>query len=137
MRHRRGETDDGTARLAAALSAYSSAAARGASGFYTATTTGTSTSTSYVDLPVPPSVFALQVKGTGGAPSTWDVYLQYSLDGTNWTNMIRHVQGTDADGATVTVGTSRYPALYTRFNVVALTLGGSATSIVCTSLATL
>lgn len=73
----------------------------------------------------PFATYAISVKGTGGAPTSWTVLLEGSLDGTNWTTIATH---NATDGSTVWDFNGK-AALFVRANVTALTLGGSATDI--------
>lgn len=83
--------------------------------------------------------FAIQVKGTGAAPTSWTVELQVSLDGTNFMTLFSHKSTTGsnnelaaADGDVVfSYGGTFYPALYFRSKCTAVSLG-SATNIVAT-----
>jgi hypothetical protein len=75
--------------------------------------------------------FGLQVKGTGAAATAWTVVLEGSLDNANWTTILTHQNGTDADGSTKWTGTQDAPCLYVRTRCTALTLGG-ATNVVAT-----
>jgi hypothetical protein len=94
---------------------------------------GAATATGQIGRPLgapggcPFSTYGLQVKGTGAAPTAWNVTLDGSLDNANWTTIVAHTNGTNADGATVwdTAGKAN---LFYRINVAALTLG-SATDI--------
>jgi hypothetical protein len=73
------------------------------------------------------AMYGLQVKGTGAAPTSWSVTLDGSLDRVNWTTLITHANGANADGATVW-DTAGKPCLFYRVNVASLTLG-SATDV--------
>lgn len=73
--------------------------------------------------------FALQVKGTGAAATSWTVALQISADGTNYHTVLTHATA-DGDGAVVFI--TGKVARYYRANVIALTLGG-ATNISVTT----
>lgn len=75
--------------------------------------------------------FAIQVKGTGAAATSWTVHLETSLNGTNFTSLISHNNSSDSDGNMKWAPVGNYPALYFRSNCTALTLG-SATNIVVT-----
>lgn len=77
------------------------------------------------------ATYAIQVKGTGGTPTSWTVLLEASLDRTNWTTLITH---NATDGSTSYEATGK-PNVFTRINVTALTLG-PATDIKVTSLST-
>lgn len=80
----------------------------------------------------PLDAYAVQVKGTGAAATTWDVRLEGSLDGTNFSQILQHTT-TTGDGAVVWIGASTAPSLYFRSRVAGLVLG-SATNIVVTIL---
>ena len=77
--------------------------------------------------------FAVQVKGTGGAPTSWDVRCEGSLDGTNYSQILQHTN-TTGDGAVLWSGSSDSPSFYMRSRCAGLTLGVSATDIVVTIL---
>lgn len=81
----------------------------------------------------PCSQFALQVKGGTGAPTAWDVVLEGSLNGTNYTTILRHgnanPNGANADGAVVYAAAA--PFLHFRARCVSVT-PGPATNIVAT-----
>lgn len=81
----------------------------------------------------PLKFYAIQVKGTGAAPTSWDVLVEGSLDGVSFAQIAQHINTTSADGATVWSVAS--PSLHFRSRVVALTLGG-ATDIVVRILGT-
>lgn len=78
---------------------------------------------------VPCSRFALQVSGTGAAPTAWSVVLEASLDNVNFSTILTHASlDGDANGAT------KWQALpaavkYFRSRDVSITLG-PATNIV-------
>lgn len=80
----------------------------------------------------PVSSFALQIKGTGAAATAWDIVLEASLDGTNFTTILEHTTAV-GDGQTMYTGELDSPALYFRSRLVSVTLG-SATNIVVTIL---
>ena len=80
----------------------------------------------------PVKKFGLQVKGTGAAPTSWDVKLEGSLDGTNFSEVLDHATGI-GDGAIMWSGVLDSPCLYFRSRVAALSLG-TATDIVVTIL---
>lgn len=84
----------------------------------------------------PMKYYALQVKGSTGTPSAWDVRLEGSLDGANWTGIMSHSTG-DGDG-TVKVSTNPviFPAAWVRSRLNSLTFGSSATSLTVTVLGT-
>jgi hypothetical protein len=97
---------------------------------YTATANGTQ-----VDVSTKPcSKFSLQIKGTGAAATAWNILLEGSLDGTNYTQILQHSSanplGADTDGATV--WTIAGPFLYFRSRSAATFTLGSATNVVAT-----
>jgi hypothetical protein len=71
------------------------------------------------------TLVGLQVKGTGGAASAWNVVLEVSLDGVNFAPLIAH----DLDDGSVIATGSPFPVLYFRSRCVSVTLGG-ATNVV-------
>jgi hypothetical protein len=73
----------------------------------------------------PFATYALSVKGTGAAPTSWSVTLDVCLDGQNWTTLLTH---SSADGSVIFDAAGK-PSNWIRVNVGALTLG-SATDIV-------
>ena len=81
--------------------------------------------------------FSIAVKSTGAVATSWTANAQISLDGTNFTTILIHSNTSPpaddirVDGQTISTGSNRYPALYFRTNVSALSLGG-ATNIVVT-----
>lgn len=82
----------------------------------------------------PVSRFGLQVKGTGAAPTAWNVVLEGSLNNAQFTTILEHSNAGEfrnaADGETVYVNTGA-PWLYFRSRLVSITLG-SATNAVAT-----
>jgi hypothetical protein len=76
--------------------------------------------------------FGLQIKGTGAAATAWDVVLEGSLDGINFSTILEHTSLV-GDGQIMWSGPLDSPCLYFRSRVVSLTLG-SATNIVATIL---
>jgi len=103
------------------------------------TTTGTqeivTTSASGIKMQAVPSKFALQVSGlnssgTTQAASAWNVALEGSLDGYNWTAIQTHVSGTNADGVVVWGGSNFYEVNYIRLHCISLTLGSAAKILV-------
>lgn len=94
---------------------------------YTGTANGTT-----VDISTRPlKSYSVQVKGTGAAATTWDVRLEGSLDGTNFSQILQHTN-TTGDGATLWA-TTLAPCLYFRSRCTGLVLG-SATNIIVTIL---
>ncbi len=75
--------------------------------------------------------FAVQVKGTNSAASSWDVKLEASLDGVNFSQVLQHVTST-GDGA-ILWATTFAPACYFRSRCLSITLG-SALNIAVTIL---
>lgn len=88
---------------------------------FTAAASGTTQFTGY-----PVSKFGLQVKNTGTL-TAWNIVVEGSLDGTNFTTLATHVNGTNADGATVWVVDR--PVLYWRLRCTSITLGGGTNSV--------
>lgn len=82
----------------------------------------------------PISRVAMQVKGTGAAPTAWNVVLEGSLNNAQFTTILEHSNAGEfrnaADGETVYVDTGA-PWLYFRSRLVSITLG-SATNVVAT-----
>ena len=78
--------------------------------------------------------FAIQVKGTGGVAAVWDVRLEGSLDGTNFTTILTHTNATP-DGTVLYSGSVLSPSNYFRSRVAGLTVA-PATDIVVTVLGT-
>jgi hypothetical protein len=85
-----------------------------------------------VALARPLSNFSIQCKGTGAAPTTWDIRLEGSLDGTNFSEILRH-RNAVGDGNVLSTGALRNPILFFRSRAQAITLGG-ASDIVTTIL---
>lgn len=97
---------------------------------FTATGNGTT-----VDVATDPlESFSVQVKCTGATATAWDVRLEGSLNGTDFTQILAHTN-VDGDGLTKFSGTADSPCLYFRSRVAGLTLG-AATNIVVTILGT-
>lgn len=96
------------------------------------TFTGTTNGVTVDCTAVPLDTYAIQVKGTGAAPTTWDVRLEGSLDGTNFSQILQHTNST-GDGAVLYSGAVLSPSLYVRARCADLALG-SATNIVATIL---
>lgn len=96
---------------------------------YTTAANGTAVDVSAQGL----AAFAIQVKGTGAAATAWNVVIEGSLDGTNYSTIATHVNTAHTDGQVLWVGASR-PCLYFRSRCVSVTLG-SATNIVATIVA--
>lgn len=77
--------------------------------------------------------FALQVKGTGAAPTAWNVVIEASLNNGQFTTILEHSNAGEfrsaSDGETVYFSGGSF--FYFRTRCVSLTLG-SATNIVAT-----
>lgn len=73
--------------------------------------------------------FAIQVVGVGGTPTSWDVRLEGTVDGANWTELMLHVT-VDGNGTLKFSGANRYPVDAVRFRVNGLTIA-PATDIDC------
>lgn len=76
------------------------------------------------------ATYGIQVKGTGGTPTSWSITLDGSLDGVNWTTIITH---NSTDGST-SWDTAGKPCNFVRVNVASLTLG-PASDVVITAVA--
>lgn len=98
----------------------------------TYTVTGNGVTITVTSAPL--TVFSVQVKGTGAVPTSWDVRLEGSLDGTNFSQILAHTTAT-GDGAVLWSGSVLSPSLYIRSRAAGLVLG-SATNIVTTILGT-
>ena len=96
------------------------------------TYTGTGNGTTVTITTAPLNVFAVQVTGTGAAASAWDVRLEGSLDGVNFSQILAHTNVT-GDGVVLWLGATLSPSLYFRSRCAGLTLG-TATNIVVTIL---
>ena len=100
---------------------------------YTTAANGTQVNTALQ----PVKHFGLQVKGTGAAATAWNIILEGSLDGTNYTQILQHATtgnsppfGESADGVTLWVQAG--PFLYFRSRSAATLTLGSATNVVAT-----
>lgn len=93
----------------------------------TFTATGNGTTVNKSTAPV--KKFGLQVKGTGGVPTSWDVKLEGSLDGTSFTEILDHPTAI-GDGIIMWSGVLDSPCLYFRSRVAALTLGPASNIVV-------
>lgn len=96
----------------------------------TFTTTGSGVLVTVTTTPL--KAFSIQVKGTGTPATTWDIRLEGSLDGLNFSQILQHTNVT-GDGAVVWSGTLFAPSLYFRSRVAGLSLG-TATNVVVTIL---
>lgn len=72
--------------------------------------------------------FAIQAKGTGAAPTAWDVRLEGSLNNVNWTQVLQHTN-LDNDGD-VKWTTTDFPVLYMRSRMTGLVLGTATNMVV-------
>lgn len=72
----------------------------------------------------PLTYFGLAVKGTGGAPTAFNVVLEGSLDGTNWTTILTATEATPGDGKIIwqAAGIAN-TVMYIRSRLVSITLG--------------
>jgi len=84
---------------------------------FTATGNGQTIDTSLRPL----SSFSLNVKGVGGSPTAWTVYLEGSLNGVDFTKILEHNQILGV-GQGIFSGANRSPSLFVRSRVVSLTL---------------
>jgi len=73
----------------------------------------------------PVSVFTVTVEGVGVAATSWDVRLEGSLDGTNFTQILQHTQVT-GDKQSVYSGSNRNPCLFFRSRCAGLVLGAAS-----------
>lgn len=97
------------------------------------TYTGAGNGTSVDASTKPCKNFSLQVKGTGAAPTAWNVVVEGSLNNTQFTTILEHSNAGEfrsaADGETVSFNGG--PFFYFRSRCVSITLG-SATNVVAT-----
>ena len=77
----------------------------------------------------PLKVFSLQVKGTGAAPTTWDVRLEGSLDNVNFSQILQHTNVT-GDGAVQFSGANLAAARFFRSRVAGLLMGVASNIVV-------
>lgn len=97
----------------------------------TKTTTGAGTRLDLTNYG-PVSEWALQVNGTGAAPTAWTVNLEVSLDGVTFQRVIQHAT-TDLNGGVKFA--NGFPSLHFQIYVASLTLG-AASNIVITAIGT-
>lgn len=95
--------------------------------YYHSTFTGTGAGTTVDQRGRPLKLYSVQVKGTGAAAGAWDVSLQGSIDGVNFSEIANHATGS-GDGAVVF--STEAPAMYFRANCNSLTLGGASNIVV-------
>ena len=82
--------------------------------------------TDTIDVSGSPMVtWTLQVKGDPVAATLWEVVLEGSVDGINFSTILSHTSAT-GDGINLFSGTTLFLAKYYRVNVVTLTLGGAS-----------
>lgn len=93
------------------------------------TFTGTGNGTTVTVTTAPLSSFGIQVKGTGASATTWDIRLEGSLDGANFSQILAHTN-TTGDGAVLWAGGVFSPALHFRSRVSGLVLGGASNVVV-------
>jgi hypothetical protein len=72
--------------------------------------------------------YSIQVKGTGGTPTAWNVVLEGGLNGIDFTTILTH-NTASGNARTVASTATLFPSLFFRSRVQALTLG-PATNIV-------
>lgn len=94
----------------------------------TDTFTGTVTGETIALVSSPLKSFSIQVKGTGAAATSWDVRLEGSIDGQNFSQILQHTT-TTGDGAVLYSGATLSPSLFIRTRVSGLVLG-LATNII-------
>ncbi len=100
---------------------------RNQTGTDTYTAPGNGTIIALPDNPV--QSFSILVVGTGAAPTAWEVVLEGSNNGVNFTTILTHKNDLHINGETRYTGANHYPSLYYRSRCVSVTLG-SATDIV-------
>lgn len=93
--------------------------------FDSITGTGPSDTVDVSDAPM--AIWSLQIKGVGAAATLWEVNLEGSIDGVNFSTILSHTS-LIGDGINLFSGTTLFLAKYYRVNVATLTLG-AATSI--------
>lgn len=93
------------------------------------TFTGTANGVAVNITTAPLSTFSIQVKGTGAGATTWDIRLEGSLDGVNFSQILQHTN-TTGDGAVLWIGASSAPSLYFRSRCAGLVLGGASNVVV-------
>ena len=98
--------------------------------YYSATLTATGAGATQDVTLTPLKSYSLQCTSSGGVATDWDVDLEVSLDGTNWTAPMTHSE-TSGDGTIIFTGNILYPSRYYRVNVTALTLGTATGLTVC------
>jgi len=82
--------------------------------------------TDTIDVSGSPMVtWTLQVKGDPVAATLWEVVLEGSVDGINFSDILKHTTLT-GDGINLFSGTTLFLAKYYRVNVTTLTLGGAS-----------
>lgn len=92
---------------------------------YSATGDGFTVDASIVN----PKSFAVQVKGTGASATTWDVRLECSLNGVEFTTVISHTNA-DLDGTTKASGSTLFPCRHFRSRTAGIVLGGASDIVV-------
>ena len=70
----------------------------------------------------PFKAWAIQVVGSNGTPTSWDVRIEGTLFTSGFTTILQHTN-TDGDGITKFSSANLYPALYYRTRVAGLVLG--------------
>lgn len=93
------------------------------------TYTGAANGTTVTLTTYPVRDMAIVVKGTGAPATTWDIRLESSLDGTNFTQVLQHTN-TTGDGIVLYSGSNDYPSLYIRSRCAAVVLGGASNVVV-------
>jgi len=82
-----------------------------------------------------PRIWTVQVTGLTAAnviavPTAWDVQLLGSIDGIAFvTQVLRHVNGTDSNGALKTTGTTYNLVRFAKLYLTSLNLGATATKL--------
>lgn len=78
------------------------------------------------------SSFGLQIGGEGGVPTSWDVVLEISIDGTLWAESLRH-STEDGNGSMLYTQQNPVPVSHMRVRVISLALGPATGLIVAWS----
>lgn len=73
--------------------------------------------------------WTMVVVGTGGAATLWEVLLEGSLDGTVFSEILKHTTNV-GDGQNLFSGTTLFPALHFRTRCTVLTLGAASDIVV-------
>ena len=89
---------------------------------FTSTGLGAAISVTYTPI----QFVSMVVKGVPVSATAWNIYLDGSLDGVNYTHILDDTSATEADGEVLYGGSTNSPTLYLRTNAVGLTLGAAS-----------